>query len=412
MAFDAKSLAGNEIADDYVRQAIPKGRWSDTWEVFKSSFLKLILINLFILITFVPGVVIVWFRSAYLRGLGFSGPFNPSITYPFYPYAAGYIESLVLNADLMFYSLLIVAGFIASIGLSGGAYSIRKLINTHGKFTVKGFFHGIKVCYFNTLLPVTLFTVFLFSTLVMGDWTKYVAAVGGNYAGAVTAYVFVIIATVLVGLYSAWLFAVGTNYRVKLKYLFKNSFVLMVGTIIQTLFMAAFTMIPVWFFMIGGAMRTISYILFIFIGFSFMLICWTGFTQWAFDGVITPNLKPQADAKSDPKAVMSEAEIKRLANMELLAAGKSDLLSNPLKPIDSEPSVSYVGTTFTRGDLKNTKDARRKLDEGVSAYAQEHWHDPEVEEYNKLFADREKALSVENKKGKKNKKVSADNLLK
>jgi hypothetical protein len=37
--------------------------------------------------------------------------------------------------------------------------------------------------------------------------------------------------------------------------------------------------------------------------------------------------------------------------------------------------------------------------------------DPVYVEYNKLFADREKALKVDDKKGRK-KKVSSDNLLK
>ena len=42
-----------------------------------------------------------------------------------------------------------------------------------------------------------------------------------------------------------------------------------------------------------------------------------------------------------------------------------------------------------------------------------HKHDPVYAEYNKLFAEREKALaSPVDKKGKKKKKISADNLLK
>ncbi|MDE7329561.1 MAG: hypothetical protein K2N30_00475, partial [Clostridia bacterium] len=115
MALNVTNLEGNEIADDYTRQYVPKGRWSDTWGIFKGSFLKLVLLNIFVLITFVPGIAIILFRSWYIFGLGTVYPFNPSITFPFYPEILGLTERLTLSADLLFYGLLILAGLIASI---------------------------------------------------------------------------------------------------------------------------------------------------------------------------------------------------------------------------------------------------------------------------------------------------------
>ena len=40
-----KNNLGKELARDYIREAIPTGRWSDAWGVFKSNILKLVLIN-------------------------------------------------------------------------------------------------------------------------------------------------------------------------------------------------------------------------------------------------------------------------------------------------------------------------------------------------------------------------------
>lgn len=420
MALNVNSLEGNEIADDYTRKVSSQSRWGLTWDVFKSCFGKLVLINIFVLITFVPGIAVVFFRSWYINVMGLQYPFNANtgLGYPAYPGTAGLTEQIYFSADVLFYPLLIAAGLIASIGISGAAYSIRKLVNTQGQFSVKGFFHGIRVCYFNTALPVTIFMLFMLGTLLIGSWKDMTIAAGASSAGPITAYVFAIIATVLVGIYCAWLLAVGVSFRVKLGQLFKNAFVLLIGSPIQTLFMAAFALIPVWLYLIGTTstiIQFIAYAVFIFFGFSFILIVWMSFSQWVFDMYITPNVKAakeDADSKKTPKqlALEKEEEDKRVA-MELLAAGKSELIGKPILPIQEKAAIQTLGITYTRADLNKISENRDKLKDDIAAYEAEHMSDPVYAEYNKLFADREKALQTEGKKSKK-KKVSADNLLK
>ena len=87
MAIDVKSLQGNEITDDYVREAPARGRWGETWDTFKRSFGKIVLINLFMIIFLLPSVVILFLRSMYIAGLGMQYPFNSNtgIGYPAYP---------------------------------------------------------------------------------------------------------------------------------------------------------------------------------------------------------------------------------------------------------------------------------------------------------------------------------------
>ena len=67
---ELNGMQGNEIADDFKRKVTGQGRWRDTWDVFKGAFWKLIVLNLIVLLTFVPGIVIVYFRAAYIQGLG------------------------------------------------------------------------------------------------------------------------------------------------------------------------------------------------------------------------------------------------------------------------------------------------------------------------------------------------------
>ncbi|MDE7452916.1 MAG: hypothetical protein K2N22_00730 [Clostridia bacterium] len=419
MKLNVNNLEGNELADDYSRQAATGSRWSETWDVFKSNFGKLVLLNVIILITFAPGIAIMVFRSMYIANLGAIYPFNANtgLGYPYYPDVQGLAENIHLTADLLFYSLLVVAGFIASVGLAGGAYSIKKLLNTHGKFTLKSFFHGVKVCYFNTVLPVTIFMVALVGTMILGDWKDYVIAIGQSRHGPLTAYSFAIIASVLVGVYCAWVFVVGVSYKVKLGQVFKNAFVLLIGSPLHTVFFAAFAMLPVWLYLIGTAvsfMKIIAYIVFIFIGFVIMLLVWLSFTQWVLDMYVTPNIqKAQEEAKAalSPKelAAQKEEEDKRTA-MELLAAGKSELIGKPIKPITDEQALTPISGSFNRQSLNKVEDEREKLKSDVLSYEKEHMTDPVYAEYNRLFAEREKALKTD-KKGKK-KKLSSDNLLK
>ena len=191
-----------------------------------------------------------------------------------------------------------------------------------------------------------VFLTFYFACVIIGDWRDLTGAKGGSVAGATTAYVFIIIATVLVGVYCAWLIATGVSYKLKVGQLLKNAFVLMVGSPVQTVFFAGMSLIPVWIFVIGlsvSFIKIFAYIIFIFIGFSFILLVWMSYTQWVFDLYVTPNLKKaeeEAKAKRTPEQVKADEieESKRVA-MELLASGRSELICKPILPIQSEPAI-------------------------------------------------------------------------
>ncbi len=364
------TLEGNELADDYVRTHVPKGRWADTWNVFKSNFVRMVIINVFTLLFFVPGIVVVYFRTVYIAQMGMSYPFssNALFTYPLTPSMQSVPQGIVLTADLLFYSLLIVAGFIASIGVSGACYSIKKLINTHGEFSLKGYFHGIKVCYLNVVFPVTVFMFFIFSSFCISDWSALQISKGYSQAGPITAQVFIIMATVIVGIAAMWVLAVGVSYKVKFKYLIKNSFVLLFGTILQTLFMVGFSLLPVWILLLGEALaffKIIGYAIFLFFGFSFIILCWLAYTQWVFDMYITPAVKTEEEArkaKLTPKqlAAEKEEEEKSVAR-ELLAAGRSELVGRPMRPIDGGTEVKEVGVAYGRADIVRVAEDRQKI---------------------------------------------------
>ena len=419
MAFTVTNLEGNEIAEgEYVRTASESGRWADTWAVFKRNFGKIFLNNLLVLLFMLPAIAVLFLRVIYINGLGGQYPFNSNtgIGYPAFPGTQGLTESIYLSADLWFYGGLIFASLIASVGIAGGAYSMKKLLNTHGKFSGKSFFHGVKVGYLNVAVPVFVFCCFYYACVLIGDWKDLNAARGLSTAGATTAYVFIIIATVLVGIYCAWLMATGISYKLNAGQLFKNAFVLMLGSPLQTIFFAGLTLMPVWLLMIGLSVTFVSffaYAVFLIFGFSYMLLVWMSFTQWVFDLYVTPNLKKAEEAvksKKTPEQLAAEEqeEVKRIAG-ELLAAGKSELISKPILPVDDTAKLPTLSVTFTRKDLSTVSENREKLKGEILSYEEEHKNDPVYREYNALFVDREKALKTDKKSKKK--KISAENLL-
>ncbi|MDE7301160.1 MAG: hypothetical protein K2N47_03225 [Clostridia bacterium] len=406
------ALEGNELADDYVRTHLPKGRWSDTWQLFKSNFVRFVIINVFTLLFFVPGIAVVYIRQVYITQMGLTYPFAANYLFSSFlmPNVPGWAESITLSADLLFYSLLIVAGFIASIGIAGASYSIKKLINTHGQFTVKGYFHGIKVCYFNVLLPTTLFLVFVFGSFSISDWANLQVASNVAPAGPRTAQVFMIIATVVIGIIAMWLMAVGVSYKVKFKHWVKNTFVLLFGTILQSVLMLGFSLIPVWILVIGTAVpffNVIGFIVFIFIGFSFILLSWLAYTQWVFDMFITPAVKTEEEARKanlSPKELAAEKEKEEKdAAREIFAAGRSELVGKPMRPIEGGTVVAEVGVAYGRADITRVEGDRAKIQSEVDEYYEQHKKDTKYVEYEKLFAERDKALSATDAKGKRKK---------
>lgn len=416
MAVDVKSLAGNEICDGYIRTVGVEGRWSTSWNVFKKSFGKLVLINLFMLVFFAPAVAVLILKNVAINTSGLFYPFNSNtgIGYPADINAEGLEQSIYYSYNMVFSALLIACGFIAAIGISGGAYSVKKLLDTEGKFALKDFFHGVKIGYFKTLLPVILFLTVYFCCVITGDWKDLVIAQGASKGGPITAYVFVIIAAIAIGFYCAWFLATALSYRVKFTKILKVSLLFFFYSPLQTILIAGFALIPVWLYLIGTKVPFIlfvSFFLFGIIGLSSILIVWISFTQWVFDRFIEPKIKVE-ESKTKKNAKEEEPKSEKDIARELLAAGKSEILGKPILPVSDKTAIKPLGKTFSRSDLNRVNSDREKLHGEILSYENAHKDEKVYAEYNKLFAEREKALQPEtDKKGKKKKTVNASNLL-
>ncbi len=418
----ARWLIGKERSEDYARSTLPTSRFGLFWDILKGRFGRLMLVNLLMLVTSLPVVALIIWRYLQIGTAGISGPFGAGMgpSFPYLPDIAGSVESMLLQSDLIFFSLFIPAGVIAGLGISGGFYIIRNLIWTEGIFVANDFLRGIKRNFLNVLEAVLIFTVVLFVARVMGDLADfYVAtdAAGAGWMIASKVVGYIIVSFML--LVCLWMISLGINYRQGPWALFRNAVVMTIGTFPQTVFFAALALWPYFLGIFGGLnfLGIIGILFLILIGFSYSGLVWLDYSQWAFDKYVNPahgiatgrGLYNKETGTMNTAPTMSEAQsaAMREYRRQMALNGRSKLASRPVKPIDEGTDPYQLPESFSREDLKKLRESKEEMAKDARAYEEEHKNDEQYVAYNKEFDALEAALREEESEasgGKKKKK--------
>ncbi|MBQ7369145.1 MAG: hypothetical protein IJW60_05515 [Clostridia bacterium] len=411
-------IEGKEKSEEYARSTLPTNRWQLFWDVFKGNFGKVVKVNLLTLVFFIPLIAVIIFYNMLVESNGIIYPFgaNLGVGYPAVPMQQGVAELLAVQNSFVLYAGLILTGFIAAVGLSGGMYVVRNMVWTEGIFVTNDFWRGIRLNYKNALQTTLLFTVTLFlagSMIQMAEFSIVMESLTGwrlvlMRISQGTSYVLI----VLVGMVCLWAIALGVNYKFKFWAMIRNAFLLTIATIPQTVFFGVLALLPVLCFLIGGSLFiTIGLVFGILCGIAYALLVWLDFAQWVFDKYINPKIKGarvgrgiyNKDGSSPLTGDDSGAAIEY--QKALLAHGKSRLVARPIKPIDDSLQVYELPGSFTREDLKRLRESKQNIAEDTENYAEEHKNDLRYVEYNRQFEEREKALQDEvDKNGKKKKR--------
>ena len=207
---------------------------------------------------------------------------------------------------------------------------------------------------------------------------------------------------------SLWMIALGVNYKMTFFTMMKNSFLMTIGTLPQTIFFGALAFIPFLLFIFGGTMLiAFAVVIVVLFGIAYALLVWLDFAQWVFDKYINPKIEGakvgrgiyNRDGSSQLTGNDSAASIEY--QRMILAHGRSRLVAKPIKPIDDSLQVYELPQSFTREDLQKLRESKQNIAEDTEAYAEEHKNDLRYVEYNKQFDERERALQEEDMKGKK-----------
>ena len=223
----------------------------------------------------------------------------------------------------------------------------------------------------------------------------------------VTSYLLITLSALM----SLWMIAQGVNYKLTFWTMLKNSFLIMIGTLPQTVFFAVLALIPFVLFLIGGSFFTsMAIIVVLLFGVSYALLVWLDFAQWVFDKFINPKIKGakvgrgifKKDGTSEENGDSSGAE--REYRRVLLAHGRSRLIARPIKPIDDSLQVYELPQSFTREDLRRLRESKQNILEDTEQYAEEHRNDLRYVEYNQRFDELEHSFEEEEENKKKKKK--------
>lgn len=405
--FIARMLEGKERDESYARSTLPSNRWGLFWDIFKGRFSKLVILNLLMLIFFIPIIAVFIFHSFYISAQGALMPFASGLGVGVgaLPNLMGVQESINISTNIQFGLFMLIGAMIASVGISGGIYVIRNMVWTEGIFIANDFWRGIKINFWIVFRSTIFYAVALFLFSMSISWADYVLAVdGGSSFLLVTSQVLSYIAIAIVTMMYFWMLSMGGNYNLKFFQLLKNSFLMTFGLIFQNIFFIVLMAIPLILVLLGSFFMMIGIIILILFGVSYMLLVWFDYSQWAFDKFFESKREGgKVNRGIYAKQGKGGAESKAVQEYNAALTGtKSELASRPIKPITDSLKVYELPDAFSREDLQKLRESKTAIIEDSERYEQEHKNDKKYIEYNAMF---EQPSEEENKseKGKKSK---------
>lgn len=403
-----KMLIGGEKSEDFARSTLPSNRWELFWDIFKGSFGKLILINLLILLFFIPTILLIYSRKlvqenygamypfAQVFGVGYQAPIN----------VQGFMESIAYNANMIVFLLLPLVIIIAAIGISGGAYTIRNMVWTEGVFVANDFWKGIKQNYKQIVVISLLFSIVFYITIMSSSLAQFKISEGGQMVWVY--YILEILSYLILSYYSLMtlhMITLSVTYELKVVQIIRNSFYFVLAFLPQSLFFAIIAILPfaLIFLSVSAELLLILVIIAdILIGFSFAFLVWTNFAQWSFDNFINdrvPGAKKNRGIYEKYKAPSNQKTI-----LDYKVITRNSLNSRPIKPItDEEIQLMELPQSFSREDLEKLNKNKEEIYADNRRYIEEHKNDEryKLTEEEQRLIDEQKAHAKKIEKAKK-----------
>ncbi len=411
-----RMLESYENNGDCERRSVPKSRYQLCKDLMTGHIKEVFKINILMLLFFLPLLIVIFLSVINAETNSMLYPFgtNLGVGYPAVPDLQGTSQWLAFQNGMRTGIMIALASIVASVGLAGGMYAVRNLIWTEGVFIAKDFWRGVKLNYVNALQAALFFcAAYLLTTTAINVSELNIAMQEGNVALWRTSQVVSWILLAIASMMTLWMIALGVTYKTNLFNLLKNSFLLMVGTLPQTVFFGAIAILPFAAFLLGAVnslFTSFALMMMTLISFAFSLLVWLSFAQWVFDRYINPKT---TSAKHDstiynkdgtPQLTGDDSASVLEYQRAMVAAGRSRLLSTPVQPLDDGVEVYALPEKYTRADIKKAQAGKDALKADAAAYVREHEKDARYVEYIEGCEARERALLEQENKDKKDKK--------
>ncbi len=365
---------GKDNLPDFTPDKLPGTRFQLFKDVFFNRFGAIVKINLLVLLFCLPAIawVVIMQMVKQMDGslLPYSG--NVGIGYPIITDVIALGQRRAFQFDLQTYLVLIPCIMVASVGLSGAFYVMRRLVWGEGTSVAGHFFRGIKM----NFLP------FLFSSLFAGISLFLVMANVGIYNNmteihiawriigiAVSVIQFVLLLSMFI-----FLTTQAVTYKLKMWALIKNSFLFAIALLPTNLIMLILSAIPIVLLIVLPSFLSIfGLLIFAFIGFAYIILLWTVYAHWAYDKFI--NDKVEGAVKNRGMYKKTEADEK--AAEERDRKNKNIRFNNPKKrpkkitSIDEGETFTPLPTSFSRADLLRLEQEKEAVKRSIDAEYEE-----------------------------------------
>lgn len=386
----SRMIIGSEKSEDYARNSLPTNRWSLFWDIIKGRFWRVVLLNLMMLLFFLPLIALIVYRAIMASGYNATAQFAQGfgLGYQSLYSLTGYAESIAFQVNSVVLLLLPVAFFFAGIGLSGGAYVVRNMVWTEGIFVANDFWRGIKLNFKQIILCSLLYSVLLYLSILSVSVSEQMLAAGTPNSwlfvvSEVFSYIFLVLFTIMF-LHSV---TMTVTYRVTFFGLIKNSFLMTMGLLPHNLLFVVLAALPFALYFMGSIFSSISLMLIVLLAFSYAMLVWTDYSHWAYDKFINPKAGLQRNRGIYSKGKCEEAEALRIYREKPRI--RSELSKRPIKPItDEDIRLEELPVSFNRKDIEKLNDSRKAMYEDNARYIEEHKNDPE-------FAPTEEEIKLE-----------------
>lgn len=383
-----KFIVGKDRDENYARSTLPSNRWELFWDVFKGRFWKLVILNLMLLVGFLPFLFVLFNKSYLISYFSSLLPISGSafVGYPYIPdlYAVAFVNIIRLEAQG--YAVLIPCLMFAGVVMSGVFYIARNLAWNEGVFMANDFWKGLKSNILHFLLITFLMGIILFSSSMSNlVLEKSSVLTPDQFIANPTVNAIIrglnIVLTVFATIMALFAFTVTVNYKVKFHHLIKNSFILALGLLPQNLFFLALGALPFIFIAIFGLNSFLSPLMLIIImlfGFSLMALVWTIYSHWVFDKFINDRVEGAVKNKGIYEKVSRDGK-------PVSKDKQKSYFKNPkkkkIKPItDDEIQLTELPTMFTRKDLERLAKEKEFIKQDSESWAKQHENDDLEEE--------------------------------
>ena len=365
--FMAGMAEAAERSENYSRTAASMGRWKLGWEVFKNNFTRLILLNLILLLFFIPIILIFFWRNYLISSFASAVPFGSFMSYPYVANLSGVAENIVVQANIRSLAVLPAAAILIAVAFSGVFYMVRNMVWTEGVFVGSDFWRGLKKNFLPFAGTLLIYSVMVYGGLVSVSLLNYAISTGA--ANAVLLTIAKVAIFVLLGFFTIvimHMLTLAVTYELSFIKLIRNAFILTVSLLPTNIFFAAFSLAGVILMlfsaMLGGMIAII-------IGIVGGILVWTVYCQWIYDKFINDDVPKKAKPTEKQEKQSAKEEITEIAD------GDYDtvyLNKHPVKPVtDSEVELSELPATFGRADLRKLAESKEAMRKDSDQYVED-----------------------------------------